>query len=215
MSTPNFQLPTSKANARTMGWKSRESAGCRTFTPLFDRLPLEVGSLEGAVMTEPSRREALAQNRVGDALFSRRAALDALAAQQPCADPAAAGELARHRAAVARRRARTAVRREIRRPRPRCAVDHRSVARSNPDRLITPNPQAFVRTECPAVVARHRGPWHDQDLRPASRRRVADGRRAAEVGAADGCAPVRVRRQQQPGELRLDERGGVGRRAAD
>jgi DMSO/TMAO reductase YedYZ molybdopterin-dependent catalytic subunit len=28
-----------------------------------------------------------------------------------------------------------------------------------PDRLVTPNALAFVRTECPVAVARHRGPW--------------------------------------------------------
>ena len=33
------------------------------------------------------------------------------------------------------------------------------LSRIEPGRLITANPQAFVRTECPAVVARHRGPW--------------------------------------------------------
>jgi DMSO/TMAO reductase YedYZ molybdopterin-dependent catalytic subunit len=34
------------------------------------------------------------------------------------------------------------------------------LSRIDPGRPITPNPQAFVRTECPAAVAQHRGPWH-------------------------------------------------------
>jgi DMSO/TMAO reductase YedYZ molybdopterin-dependent catalytic subunit len=33
------------------------------------------------------------------------------------------------------------------------------LSKLEPDRLITPNSEAFVRTECPPVVARHRGPW--------------------------------------------------------
>ena len=33
------------------------------------------------------------------------------------------------------------------------------LSRLQSDRLITPNAQAFVRTECPAAAAAHRGPW--------------------------------------------------------
>src|SRR4029450_12560475 len=41
-----------------------------------------------------------------------------------------------------------------------------------PDRLITPNPQAFVRTECPPAVARHRGPWQIKTSGPVVRART-------------------------------------------
>ena len=33
------------------------------------------------------------------------------------------------------------------------------LSRLQPDRLITPTSEAYVRTECPAIVAAHRGPW--------------------------------------------------------
>ena len=44
--------------------------------------------------------------------------------------------------------------------------------------------------------------------------RVDDGRRPRQSVATDGRPPVGMCRQQQPGELRVDERGGLGRGAA-
>jgi DMSO/TMAO reductase YedYZ molybdopterin-dependent catalytic subunit len=84
--------------------------------------------------------------------------LDRVAAQQPCADPATAGilvgtlPLSRARAPVQPYGVKFGGR----------GLDARLItdlSRLEPDRLITPNSLAFVRTECPAAVAQHRGPW--------------------------------------------------------
>ena len=104
-----------------------------------------------------SRREALA--RVASASAGLAAAyLDRLAAQQPCADPAAAGTLvdtlplSRQGAPVQPYGVKFGGR----------GLDARLVtdlSKLEPGRLITPNSEAFVRTECPPAVARHSGPW--------------------------------------------------------
>jgi DMSO/TMAO reductase YedYZ molybdopterin-dependent catalytic subunit len=84
--------------------------------------------------------------------------LDRLAAGQPCADPATAGTLidtvplSRAGAPVQPYGVKFGGR----------GLDARSItdlSRLEPDRLITPNAEVFVRTECPAAVRQHRGPW--------------------------------------------------------
>jgi DMSO/TMAO reductase YedYZ molybdopterin-dependent catalytic subunit len=84
--------------------------------------------------------------------------LDGLAAQLPCADPATAGTLidtvplSRSGAPVQPYGVKFGGR----------GLDARLItdlSRLEPDHLITPNSLAFVRTECPAAAAHHRGPW--------------------------------------------------------
>ena len=84
--------------------------------------------------------------------------LDRLAAEQPCSDPATAGTLidtvplSRSGAPVQPYGVKFGGR----------GLDARLItdlSKLEPDRLITPNAEAFVRTECPAAVAQHRGPW--------------------------------------------------------
>ena len=104
-----------------------------------------------------TRREALAQLATASAALAATC-LDRLAAQQPCPDPASAGTLlatlplSRSGAPVQPYGVKFGGR----------GLDARLITDLSllqPDRLITPNALAFVRTECPAVVARHRGPW--------------------------------------------------------
>ena len=84
--------------------------------------------------------------------------LERLAAEQPCADPAAAGtlidtlSLSRAGAPVQPYGVKFGGR----------GLDARLITDLSllqPDKLITPTALAFVRTECPGVVAVHRGPW--------------------------------------------------------
>jgi DMSO/TMAO reductase YedYZ molybdopterin-dependent catalytic subunit len=84
--------------------------------------------------------------------------LERLAAQQRCSDPATAGTLvatlplSRSGAPVQPYGVKFGGR----------GLDARLItdlSKLAPDRLITPNAEAFVRTECPAAVAQHRGPW--------------------------------------------------------
>lgn len=107
-----------------------------------------------------SRRDALrAIAAAGAATFLEpTAVLAKLAAQLPCADPATAGTLidtvplSRSGAPVQPYGTKFGGR----------GLDARLItdlSRLEPDRLITPNSEAFVRTECPAAVAQHRGPW--------------------------------------------------------
>ena len=165
-------------------------------------------------MTKPSRRGAIAQVVSATAGLLGSTGLDAFAAQLPCADPATAGELlgtvplSRTGAPEQPYGVKFGGR----------GLDARLItdlSRLEPDRLITPNSQAFVRTECPAAVAQHRGPWHDQDIRPASPEGSLTADELLKSARPMGRAPVRVLRQQQPGKFRPDERGRVGRRAAD
>lgn len=104
-----------------------------------------------------SRREALARLATASAALAV-SCLDGLAAQQPCSDPAEAGALigtlplSRSGAPVQPYGVKFGGR----------GLDARLVTDLSllqPDRLVTPNALAFVRTECPVAVARHRGPW--------------------------------------------------------
>ena len=109
-------------------------------------------------MTKPSRRGAIAQVISTTVGLLGSSGLDAFAAQLPCADPAAAGELV-GTVPLSRTGAPEqpyGVKFGGRGLDARLITD---LSRIEPGRLITANPQAFVRTECPAVVARHRGPW--------------------------------------------------------
>ena len=159
----------------------------------------------------PSRRAAVTSLVSASAALAA-SSLEALAARQPCRDSAAGTlvgtlPLSRAGAPVQPYGVKFGGR----------GLDARLVtdlSRLEPDRLITPNAAAFVRTECPAAVAQHRGPWHDQDNRSVRAEGSLHDRGAAEIGEAHGSAPVRVLRQQQPGKFRPDERGRVGRRAA-
>ena len=104
------------------------------------------------MLSRPSPRPAL-RCSLSRLLHSRK-----LAAQLACADPAAAGTLvgtlplSRAGAPVQPYGVKFGGR----------GLDARLItdlSRLEPDHLITPNSQAFVRTECPPVVAQHRGPW--------------------------------------------------------
>jgi DMSO/TMAO reductase YedYZ molybdopterin-dependent catalytic subunit len=113
-----------------------------------------VGSLG---VDQLSRREALARIAAASAGLAA-SYLDRLAAQQSCADPAAAGTLidtlplSRAGAPVQPYGVKFGG----------TGLDARLItdlSRLAPDRLITPNSEVFVRTECPAAVAQHRGSW--------------------------------------------------------
>jgi DMSO/TMAO reductase YedYZ molybdopterin-dependent catalytic subunit len=107
-----------------------------------------------------SRRYALKVIAAAGAatLVEPPAVLATLVAQQPCADPTAAGTLidtlplSRSGAPVQPYGVKFGGR----------GLDARLItdlSKLASDRLITPNAEAFVRTECPAAVAQHRGPW--------------------------------------------------------
>jgi DMSO/TMAO reductase YedYZ molybdopterin-dependent catalytic subunit len=107
-----------------------------------------------------SRRHALgAIAAAGAATFIEPTALlSQLAAQEPCSDPAMAGTII---ATLPLSRAGAPVQ-------PYgvkfggTGLDARLItdlSKLEPDRLITPNAESFVRTESPAAVAQHRGPW--------------------------------------------------------
>ena len=107
--------------------------------------------------TRPSRRQALARIASAGAGLAG-SYLECLAAQLPCADPAASGTLidtvplSRTGAPVQPYGVKFGGR----------GLDARLItdlSRLEPGRLITPNSLAFVRTECPPGVAQHRGPW--------------------------------------------------------
>ncbi len=83
-----------------------------------------------------------------------------------------------------------------------------------PNKLITPNELAYIRTEIPAAAAAHQGPVDDRHVRTARQGRHARPRRPDAQLEEDGPAPVRVLRQRQPVELRPDERGRMGRHSA-
>ncbi len=108
-------------------------------------------------MTKPSRRGAIAQIVSASAALAA-GSLEALAGRQPCADPAAAGTLidtlplSRAGAPVQPYGVKFGG----------TGLDARVITDLStlaPDRLITPNSEAFVRTECPAAVAQYRRPW--------------------------------------------------------
>jgi hypothetical protein len=121
-----------------------------------------VGSLDRWIVgslgvDQLSRREALARIAAASAGLAA-SYLDRLAAQQSCADPAAAGTLidtlplSRAGAPVQPYGVKFGG----------TGLDARLItdlSRLAPDRLITPNSEVFVRTECPAAVAQHRGSW--------------------------------------------------------
>ena len=106
--------------------------------------------------TRLSRRKALAR------IVSASAGLTAsylarLAAAQPCADSGTAGTLL---ATVPMSRADGQVQPYgVKFGRGLDARLVTDLSQMQPDQLITPNSRAFVRTECPLAVARHRGPW--------------------------------------------------------
>src|SRR6187401_2154755 len=108
-------------------------------------------------MTKPSRRGAIVQVVSTTVGLLGSTGLDAFAAQLPCADPAAGAllgtvPLSRTGAPEQPYGVKFGGR----------GLDARLItdlSRIEPGRLITSNPQAFVRTECPALAARYRGPW--------------------------------------------------------
>jgi DMSO/TMAO reductase YedYZ molybdopterin-dependent catalytic subunit len=112
-------------------------------------------------VVKKSRRDALqAIAAAGAATFIEpTAVLAKLAAQLPCANPATTGTLvgtlplSRAGAPMQPYGVKFGGR----------GLDARLItdlSRLEPDHLITPSSQAFVRTECPPAVAQHRGPWH-------------------------------------------------------
>ena len=84
-----------------------------------------------------------------------------------------------------------------------------------PNKLITPNELAYIRTEIPAAAANHQGPWTldasgllAQPARPEARR----SRRSSRRRWARTCSSARATATTV--ELRLDERGRMGRHSA-
>ena len=132
--------------------------------------------------------------------------LDRLAAQQPCADGAAAGTLIRDAAAARADGVLQPFGVKFGGP----GLDARQVtdlSQLAADRLITPNGAAFIRTEWPAAAARRPSPWTDRDHRSAGARSVTDRRRPRRVVSRPmGTHLLECAGQQQPGKLRLDER---------
>jgi DMSO/TMAO reductase YedYZ molybdopterin-dependent catalytic subunit len=119
----------------------------------------DVGALVRTVSNRPSRRSALKTlGTIGAAtLIDSDPVLAQLAAQHPCSDPGAAGTLI---ATLPLFRADgvtqpTGVKFGS-------GLDARLItdlSALQPDRLITANAHAFVRTERPPAAASHRGPW--------------------------------------------------------
>ena len=180
-------------------------------------LPASAGRLRealnpGTVDEKPSRRGAIAQIVSASAgLLGER--LERLAAQQPCADGAAAGTLA---GTLPLTRTDGVVQPYgVKFGGP--GLDTRQItdlSRLEPEQLITPNgarvrPDGMAAPPRPGTMA-----LGDRDHWPAGARRIPDRRRARRAVAADGHPPARVRGQQQPGKLRTHERRRVGRRAA-
>jgi len=104
------------------------------------------------------RRAALARIASASAAFITGPLRETLAAAQPCFDPATAGTLigtvplSRPDGVVQPFGVKFGGR----------GLDARMITDLSPlqpGRLITPTPRAFIRTECPPAVARHRGPW--------------------------------------------------------
>ena len=142
-----------------------------------------------------------------------RVALERLAAQQPCADRWRGRDPDLDAAAVRAGRARSALRREVRRP----GLDARlntDLSALEPDRLITPNDPRVRPHGVSARAARRDAAVDDQDHWIARARGGLHGRRPRRDARPHGRAPLGVFRQQQPRELRVDERRGVGRCAA-
>src|SRR5687767_12875461 len=108
-------------------------------------------------MTKPSRRSAIAQIVSASAALAG-SSLDRLAAQHPCADGAAAGTLIETLPLSRDDGVLQPFAVKFGGP----GLDARQVtdlAHLEPDRLITPNDLAFIRTECPAAVPRRPRPW--------------------------------------------------------
>jgi DMSO/TMAO reductase YedYZ molybdopterin-dependent catalytic subunit len=107
---------------------------------------------------KPSRRQALARIVSGSAGLLASDTLELLAAQQPCADGAAAGTLA---GTLALSRGDGVVQPYgVKFGGP--GLDARQVtdlSRLEPEQLITPSDAVFVRTERPAAAARRPAPW--------------------------------------------------------
>jgi DMSO/TMAO reductase YedYZ molybdopterin-dependent catalytic subunit len=159
MSTPNDPtIQRSKGSQSNNGVKDEPTSLAAHVSPgRFAPFSLDRWNVGTLGVDKPSRREALA--RIASASAGLAASyLDRLAAEQPCADPATAGTLidtlplSRAGAPVQPYGVKFGGR----------GLDARLVtdlSRLEPDRLITPNDLAFVRTECPPAVAQHRGPW--------------------------------------------------------
>ncbi len=105
-----------------------------------------------------SRRAAIVHLASATAGLLGSGSLDRLAAQQPCADGAAAGTLIETLTLSREDGVFQPFGVKFGGP----GLDTRQVtdlAHLAPDRLITPNDLAFIRTECPAAVSRRPRPW--------------------------------------------------------
>jgi DMSO/TMAO reductase YedYZ molybdopterin-dependent catalytic subunit len=115
---------------------------------------------EGEALYSPSRRDALRALAASGltTLIDNGTVLAQLAAAQPCADPAAAGTLIGtlplFRGAAPSQS--FGVKFGGRGLDARLITD---LSLLEPDRLITPNALAYVRTESPEAAASHKGPW--------------------------------------------------------
>jgi DMSO/TMAO reductase YedYZ molybdopterin-dependent catalytic subunit len=109
-------------------------------------------------MTKPSRRSAIAQIVSASAGLLGSSAVDRLIAQQPCTDGAAAGTLIETLPLSRDDGVLQPFAVKFGGP----GLDARQItdlAQIEPDRLMTPNHVAFIRTECPAAVLRRPRPW--------------------------------------------------------
>ena len=66
-----------------------------------------------------------------------------------------------------------------------------------PNKLITPNELAYIRTEIPAAAANHQGPWTLDTSGLLAARRGPEARRSRQPLEEDGPAPLRVFGQRQ------------------
>ena len=85
-----------------------------------------------------------------------------------------------------------------------------------PNKLITPNELAYIRTEMPAAAAEAaaKGPWTLEASGLLAQPARHQARRSRDAVEEDGPASVRVLGQRQPVELRVDERRRMGRHSA-
>ena len=164
--------------------------------------------------SSPSRRDVLSTLAAAGAstLIDPGRALARLAANQPCAGPDAPGTLLGTLPLFRSGAPEQPSGVKLGGP----GLDARLVTDLStlaPDRLITPNRLAFIRTESPPAAAHH-DPWtiRASGLIADSRTLTIDDLTAPR--AQHGTAPARVLRQQQSGQFRPDERVRLGRSAA-
>ena len=139
-----------------------------------------------------------------------------LAADVPCVAGGPAGELHRPAAALSRPSAAAGVRRQVRRRRPRCAPRDTDLSKLEPNKLITPNELAYIRTEMPAAAAEAaaQGPWMLEASGLVAQPAVLKLDDLAKQSKKMGPHLFECSGNASTGELRVDERGRMGRHPA-